>query len=560
MPSVRHIPGNRRRSRTGCLTCRKRRRKCDERKPSCRNCSTRSVTCTYGDWTFVSDGPETYRADDDATRLEVDSNFHAVAAPPLVATSQLMNDMVNYQEAGGVNSSVSHIEKPSTPQFIASTTATVTAATQNPTDIDPNTAWTSENLAGDMTYAGIIPLGAIDDRSWQQRSMNRRSSLLRFRYQVVPWIESNNCKSMFGPAITSLARDSKIISDCISTCTRLRDDNLDLEHIMSDGLTVPSKLLERLAHEDTFTASVGYSLLAISSVFDTPPSEWATIASTREARLVMSALLSGEFELTMEPLKSLLRLQLKVDLAASIATNKAPSADLVIPLVEVLISDVDDPPSSYDSCLCCLALCLRLVHFELIPMLSGFHESFLQPVGRHASKWDRWFELWSRCMAWFQDRPPKMRPVLEGSDEDASDKQPFPIDVFTSATALQASLVMHISAAILLSQKPRLANATSTFLRLGSRSWHIQKVARMLLGNHFNEQWDPIVIAALLSVAKEMSHPSQQEALLSCFNEISSKTRIPMEKDIAELRTRWQSIQQDDPPNLSPAFGEELQS
>ena len=28
MPSVRHIPDNKRRSRTGCLTCRKRRRKC----------------------------------------------------------------------------------------------------------------------------------------------------------------------------------------------------------------------------------------------------------------------------------------------------------------------------------------------------------------------------------------------------------------------------------------------------------------------------------------------------------------------------------------------------
>lgn len=154
-------------------------------------------------------------------------------------------------------------------------------------------------------------------------------------------------------------------------------------------------------------------------------------------------------------------------------------------------------------------------------------------------------------MSWFQDRPRKMRPVLESPDEDPHHKQPFPIDVLTSATALQANLVMHMSAVFLLSQKPRLTNATSTFQRLGSRSWHIQKIARMLVGNHFNEQWDPIVIAALLFIAKEMSHASQQEVLLSCFNEILKTTQIPVEKDVSDLRARWQSIQKDEPPNLS---------
>jgi len=216
-----------------------------------------------------------------------------------------------------------------------------------------------------------------------------------------------------------------------------------------------------------------------------------------------------------------------------------------------MLSDIDDSLTSYDGCLCCLALSLRLIHFQLIPMLSGFHESSLQPVGSHVSRWDRWFELWSRCMSWFQDRPRKMKPVLESSDEVSHPEQPFPVDVYTSATSLQANLAMHISAVILLSQKPRLTNATSTFQRLGSRSWHVQRIARMLVGNHFKEQWDPIVIAALLFIAREMSHSSQQEALLSCFDEISSATQIPVAEEIGNLRARWQSIQQDNPPKLS---------
>ncbi|KAH7399961.1 hypothetical protein BKA64DRAFT_670801 [Cadophora sp. MPI-SDFR-AT-0126] len=36
------------RTRQGCLTCRKRRRKCDERKPLCQNCTERGIICRYG--------------------------------------------------------------------------------------------------------------------------------------------------------------------------------------------------------------------------------------------------------------------------------------------------------------------------------------------------------------------------------------------------------------------------------------------------------------------------------------------------------------------------------
>ncbi|KAG9950237.1 hypothetical protein KCU85_g3691, partial [Aureobasidium melanogenum] len=359
---------------------------------------------------------------------------------------------------------------------------------------------------------------------------------------------------MFGPAIMIIARDSKIISDCISACVHPRDESLDTGSTTPAGLTVPSRLLEQLAREDKFIADVGFTLLSISSVFYTPPSEWAFIASTCEARQAESVLPAGGLELPLEPLKSLLRLQLKIDLAASIVTNKSPSANLVIPSRGSISSDVDDPLTSYDGCLNCLALSLRLIHFEIVPMLSGFHESSPQPVGSHVSRWDRWFELWSRCVSWFQDRPRKMKPILESFDEETCHERPFPIDVFTSATALQANLVMHMSAVILLSQKPRLTNAPSNFQHLRSRIWHIQKIARILVGNHFNEQWDPIVIAALFFIAKEMSHPSQQEALLSCFREISRTTHIPIEKDLADLRARWQSIQEDRPPMLSHAF------
>lgn len=513
------------------------------------------MTCEYGDLTFVSDGPQRSVAVGDASQVDVGDDSHdPAAASPSVAVPQFSSDRANYHRADGANPSVNHVQEYSTSQSHVSTGVAFTATRQSVTDSDTTIAWTSNDLTDDMSYAEIIPRQAIDEHSWQKRLMKRQSTLLRFRYEVAPWIESNNCRSMFGPAIMIIARDSKIISDCISACVHPRDESLDTGSTTPAGLTVPSRLLEQLAREDKFIADVGFTLLSISSVFYTPPSEWAFIASTCEARQAESVLPAGGLELPLEPLKSLLRLQLKIDLAASIVTNKSPSANLVIPSRGSISSDVDDPLTSYDGCLNCLALSLRLIHFEIVPMLSGFHESSPQPVGSHVSRWDRWFELWSRCVSWFQDRPRKMKPILESFDEETCHERPFPIDVFTSATALQANLVMHMSAVILLSQKPRLTNAPSNFQHLRSRIWHIQKIARILVGNHFNEQWDPIVIAALFFIAKEMSHPSQQEALLSCFREISRTTHIPIEKDLADLRARWQSIQEDRPPMLSHAF------
>jgi hypothetical protein len=198
---------------------------------------------------------------------------------------------------------------------------------------------------------------------------------------------------------------------------------------------------------------------------------------------------------------------------------------------------------TYDECLTRLAKALRLVYHELIPLLSRFHDpnpQDPQSAVSHLAHWDQWSDLWTTCTLWFQARPRVMEPILESPDVDSS--HPFPPDVFTSATALQANLVMHLSAIILLEHRPRLGDVAGMSHRLKSRSWHVHKIARMLVGNHFREQWDPIAVAALIFVAKEMSHASQQNATMSCFQEVARTTHIPVERDIAGLREGWRLI------------------
>lgn len=224
---------------------------------------------------------------------------------------QLSSDGISYHQSGGADSSLSHVREHPT-QSIVSTGVAVNAARQSIVNSDTTIGCTPNDTTDEVSYAEVTPRQLIDERLRQQRSLKRQSALLRFRYQIVPWIEFNNCRSMFGPSIMTLARDSKIVSDCISACVQGRDETLVQESTTSAGLNVPSRLLEQLACEDAFTADVGFALLSISGVFYTSPSNWAIIASAYEARQAESVLSAGGFELTPEPLKSLLRLQLKV--------------------------------------------------------------------------------------------------------------------------------------------------------------------------------------------------------------------------------------------------------
>ncbi|KAA8649095.1 Zn(II)2Cys6 transcription factor domain-containing protein [Aspergillus tanneri] len=46
-PTVYHARRPHKKSRGGCITCKRRRVKCDERKPCCRRCEARGTTCSY---------------------------------------------------------------------------------------------------------------------------------------------------------------------------------------------------------------------------------------------------------------------------------------------------------------------------------------------------------------------------------------------------------------------------------------------------------------------------------------------------------------------------------
>lgn len=206
--------------------------------------------------------------------------------------------------------SPSDMSSPPTAQPPTFTSPLVIASERILNDDEPIVSWTPAHGGDDSTYMVTPPL--IHESLLQQGSTGTHSALLRFRYQVLPWMDSNNCKSTFGPKITTLARGNKVISDCIAYCMWVRDRISGGSGIILDDSSSPQILLEQLSREDALIADVGRALLTISDVFCKPPSEWANIPDRFGRCGNEQVPRSRTFGSTPEPLKTCLRLHLKI--------------------------------------------------------------------------------------------------------------------------------------------------------------------------------------------------------------------------------------------------------
>lgn len=163
----------------------------------------------------------------------------------------------------------------------------------------------------------------------------------------------------------------------------------------------------------------------------------------------------------------------------------------------------------------------------------------------------RWTSIWTSCHEWYHTRHVEMRPILDISGVEADEINSgncssFPILIYTSALALLANTIYHISSFLLLIHKPRLLKTLPGPKRFISRIWHAQAIAGIATSNEFKEQWDPILIASLLTVAPEMTHKSQQSILLNLLGSITTVTGIKLDSENDDLRCGWNISQYDE--------------
>jgi hypothetical protein len=282
----------------------------DEGKPACQNCSSRNVACTY-DWTFVSQSPALSTASNGPLRSEMDQfSISSGTTPPPTSLPRPIIDHARHALVEGISPS-QILSSPST-QPPTSTDRLLMPVGQNLGSAEPTVSWTSTHTGDVPLFEARTSLGWIHGSSPQQVSTSIPSGLLGFRYRVAPWIDSNDCKSTFGPDIITLARGSKIISDCIAHCMWLRDGNFGTSSAMFDDSSARQTLLEQLNQEEYLTTETGRALLTISEIFRKPPSEWAGISTPSGHSRDEDAFRNLRSDPTPEPLGTLWRLVLKI--------------------------------------------------------------------------------------------------------------------------------------------------------------------------------------------------------------------------------------------------------
>lgn len=203
--------------------------------------------------------------------------------------------------------------------------------------------------------------------------------------------------------------------------------------------------------------------------------------------------------------------------------------------------------SVYKHILCLLGHCLTLIHGDreipsphtvTSPNLTAF------PSLRQSHSLSQWTFLWSDCQKWYNERPVNVQQIVEirGGEADQIDPDhdsSFPILIYTTPMALVANAVYHMISLLLLTHKPRLLKSLPGPRSVTSHIWHAQSIAGIAASNDSPEQWDPILVASLLTIAKEMTHESQQAVLLERFSRITATTGIKLDRETNALQAAW---------------------
>lgn len=201
---------------------------------------------------------------------------------------------------------------------------------------------------------------------------------------------------------------------------------------------------------------------------------------------------------------------------------------------------------SHQQCLLVLARCLNLLFTdrELLSTTGADISHGDSQSTRKSNFLATWTSQWASCQDWYSNRSSLLQPVVEIKHSESSQTNPpfsatFPILVYTTSLALLSNVVYHISSLLLLASRPWHVKVLAGERHCASRLWHAQSIAGMVACSESLDQMDPILIAALLFVAEEMTHESQQQILVENLTKITTVTGIKLHTEIAMLKTSW---------------------
>ncbi|OQE91157.1 hypothetical protein PENNAL_c0010G03952 [Penicillium nalgiovense] len=510
----------------------------DEQKPSCANCEVKGFTCRYSsDLAFVSqrDGvaPGAPRQAYSSITFVDDSPLASANKEKSKPRAKSTDDSQSDGNAGfsldGLQSSADGPDDPGDVRRAFEFQNILSSQAPNVDFSEPPIPFVGERSAPHTRYMNSAPYfgyrSATSNRTTERRgdlaSGSHETDLLRhFRYHVGPWIDTGDPELPFGLQVILLSRTNRALQSAVlalSAGQRLlvtSPNSKDLE----SSQQFRKEAEQSLALEYDLARYAGHTLLMLQDALPAGPQQWRSLLVHRIEHISdFASRAVGE-----EVGEALLWLYFRSRGLNILFKTATYALSIIITTRWHLITP-------------------RTIHAApdgASPDLAAF------PSLRQSHSLSQWTFLWSDCQKWYNERPVDVQQIVDirGGEADQIDPDhdsSFPILIYTTPMALVANAVYHMISLLLLTHKPRLLKSLPGPRSVTSHIWHAQSIAGIAASNDSPEQWDPILVASLLTIAKEMTHESQQAVLLERFSRLTATTGIKLDRETEALQAGW---------------------
>ncbi|CRK13347.1 hypothetical protein BN1723_009989 [Verticillium longisporum] len=581
------------RTRTGCMKCRTRRRKCDEEKPKCRRCIEGGFDCQYGPrLTFLHKNALTVSPTPKSNETQY-SRLQFVDPGSSVSTSKESdggdgnNDMTTSPTPSGatlerliestpMNPEVHELVAAETPREQApfvndqstpgpwpqdgdpiqsspqhSMVVMTDRMQASPKDADYQTALTVLLSLGNDEPPQIIhspshervtalhpPLVSSPSSAGASVigtiSQETILQLLRqYRYQVAPWLDICDMSQCFGLVVPRLAMES---GSALHSLLALSSQSLQAERLTQTNdhslhIIPDTSFMQNQVFESVNDSELIHLALASTTQFlrDVPGS-WHSTTCLLADGAHLEELGHPPSKLRLSVLGLLLRLDLGKALINGTTVSIPEQLNYPATPTEWQTSAIAD--TVFHSASESLLLCAQAVNFGACSFPAPASTTGSAP----RSPVQRWTMLNDALSTWYTNRPQEFHPMIEMEVDDSL----FPVLLFTNGAAVFANQLYHTAMLLMLQNRPRtLSVGAARKDPTMSPLWHAQRVCGIAMNNDRRDSWDLCLVAALYRAAQRMTYEPQQLAVLSCFEKIKTMTGWHVSFFVDKAREDW---------------------
>ncbi|KAJ2993318.1 hypothetical protein NUW58_g1875 [Xylaria curta] len=495
------------RTRGGCERCRAQRRKCDEGKPRCSRCAGANAMCKYVTRVFFKD-----------------KNSHTLP------------NHIGIRQIGSLKPLDEY------PAFVPDDSPSQI----RPSELLPN-ALGQKNL-DNQDFSARVPqsLSSIDlNEGWPLVGRSPLSSsevelLKYFNHHVAPWLDVYDPSHTFGRDVTKLAMTSPCVLEVLLQVSAVFS-GLPAGSVARRGagvfhLRVMSK---PPGTESPFSAlrMIACFVLARTMLFiEASPDKWE---SSFKGNGAFHYFRRFDFpnkthrQMWLSFLTLILRLVWAPELAHQIQTQLRANE-----------ASPDESREILEASLQCLKLLVDVMNFSF--PASEMRDGVASSAASGLSRFGKWKELADELYVWYMSRPSDLEPLIE--IENCQDG--FPTVVFTGGAGISSNIIYHTAMLLLVHNKPPSLFFGEEEKNLGTGppqaplSWHVYRICGIAINSEpdYTNCWDPAMIAAFSIAARRITHHSQQQKILDCFDRIKI-SGWHIDSLTARLRDEWRPVE-----------------